>query len=348
MSLEDKLLFRRRKWINCDRFSTMECGHFRPPVKLIRSVPWAAASFWSGLETQMEAPEQKPGLWYVATLMPMYLLVSLTRPRQRPPGLAEDVFWAFQHACLGADGTPMLLQRFCKAFHKNDFFGLNFPLTLFVCWVVTKTLGYSCTNHVMVNSMPQRDGTWKQHVAWKTWDGCLILWIHACGCCMNQPKAMQFQLYAASLLSMLTTCLVLVTQHHQPTWLLKLPWNKLSSFAHPFAYCGAKMTRDEDGTWHISHKEYLSKVSPLPIGKDRQPHQPMSEKEHTMLRQLLGSLQWPAVQTSPHLQASTSLLSGEMSTGLSSPLIEVNKLLRFAKSNSDVHLRFPPLGRLED
>ena len=116
----------------------------------------------------------------------------------------------------------------------------------------------------------------------------------------------------------------------------------------PFDYCGAKMTRDEDGTWHISHKEYLSKVSPLSIGKDRQPHQPMSEKEHTMLRQLLGSLQWPAVQTSPHLQASTSLLSGEMSTGLSSPLIEVNKLLRFAKSNSDVHLRFPPLGRLED
>jgi hypothetical protein len=49
----------------------------------------------------------------------------------------------------------MLLQRFCKAFHKNDFFGLNFPLTLFVCWVVTKTLGCSCTNHVMVNSMPK-------------------------------------------------------------------------------------------------------------------------------------------------------------------------------------------------
>ena len=67
-----------------------------------------------------------------------------------------------------------------------------------------------------------------------------------------------------------------------------------------------------------------------------------------MLRQLLGSLQWPAVQISPHLEASTSRLSGDMSTGLSSPLIEASKLLRFAKSNSDVHLRFPPLGRLED
>ena len=112
----------------------------------------------------------------------------------------------------------------------------------------------------------------------------------------------------------------------------------------PFDYCGAKMTYDEDGTWHISHKEYLSKVSPLPLEKDPQLHQPMREKEATMLRQPLGSLQWPAMQTSPHPQASTSLLSGEMTTGLSSPLVEANKLLRFAKRNSDVHLRFP-LGR---
>ena len=51
----------------------------------------------------------------------------------------------------------------------------------------------------------------------------------------------------------------------------------------PFDYCGAKMTRDEDGTWHICHKEYLSKVSGLPTEKDRQPHQPMSEKEQTIL-----------------------------------------------------------------
>ena len=67
-----------------------------------------------------------------------------------------------------------------------------------------------------------------------------------------------------------------------------------------------------------------------------------------MLRQLLDSLQWPVVQSSPHIQASTSLLSGEMSGGLSSPLLEANKLLRFAKSNADVHLKFPPLGALED
>ena len=72
----------------------------------------------------------------------------------------------------------------------------------------------------------------------------------------------------------------------------------------------------------------------------------MSEREQTALRGLLGSLQWPAVQSSPHLQASTSLLSGEMSSGLSAPLFEANKLLRFAKSNGDVHLSYSPLGDL--
>ena len=115
-----------------------------------------------------------------------------------------------------------------------------------------------------------------------------------------------------------------------------------------FEYCGSQMTRDEDGTWHVSHSEYFKKVLPIPVDKNRPPGQPLTDKEQTMLRGLLGSLQWPAVQTSPHIQASTPLLSGEMSNGTSSALLEANRLLRFCKTNSDVHLTFPPLGQLED
>ena len=116
----------------------------------------------------------------------------------------------------------------------------------------------------------------------------------------------------------------------------------------PFEYCGAKMTRDSDGTWHVSHDEYLRKVQPIPVERGRQSHEPMSDKEQTMLRGLFGSLQWPAIQSSPHIQASTSLLSGEMSTGLSAPLLEANKLVKFSKANGDVHLKFNPLGDLKD
>ena len=116
----------------------------------------------------------------------------------------------------------------------------------------------------------------------------------------------------------------------------------------PFEYCGAKIARDSDGTWHVSHDEYLRKVPLMPVERGRQSHQPVSDKEQTMLRGLLGSLQWPAIQNFPHIQASTSLLSSEMSTGLSARLMEANKLLKFSKANSDVHFKSNPVRKFED
>jgi hypothetical protein len=41
---------------------------------------------------------------------------------------------------------------------------------------------------------------------------------------------------------------------------------------------------NDDGTC-ISHKDCIHKTQPLPLEKDRQTHQPMSAKEHTLLRQ---------------------------------------------------------------
>ena len=67
---------------------------------------------------------------------------------------------------------------------------------------------------------------------------------------------------------------------------------------------------------------------------------PLTAKDTTNLRGLLGSLQWPAVQSSPHLQASASLLAGQVSSGTVETLNEANRLLRFAKGNSDVSLEY--------
>ena len=115
-----------------------------------------------------------------------------------------------------------------------------------------------------------------------------------------------------------------------------------------FEYCGADMSRETDGTWVVSHEKYLQKIKPLTMEKGRPTHSPMTPKEQSLLRGLLGSLQWPAVQSSPHWLASTSLLSGEMSTGLAAPMFEANRLLKFAKQNSDCVLKYPPLGELGD
>ena len=111
-------------------------------------------------------------------------------------------------------------------------------------------------------------------------------------------------------------------------------------------YCGADIQRDAN---HIKlhHTKYLQKVKPVTISKGVGPAAELSSREISNLRGLMGSLQWPAVQSSPHLQASTSMLSGEATKGLVGTAVEANRLLKFAKENSDVGLCFSPLGPLD-
>ena len=74
----------------------------------------------------------------------------------------------------------------------------------------------------------------------------------------------------------------------------------------------------------------------------------MTPAETTQLRGLLGSLQWPSVQSQPHLQCLTSLLAGQLSAGLVKSIQDANRLLKFAKLNADVSLCYEHLCGLED
>ena len=112
-------------------------------------------------------------------------------------------------------------------------------------------------------------------------------------------------------------------------------------------YCGANLHHNDDG-WKLSHENYYKKLKPITVDKNRGAADPLNAKDTTQLRGLLGSLQWPAVQSSPHLQASASLLAGQVSTGNVETLNEANRLLRFAKANSDVKLEYKAICPLED
>ena len=74
----------------------------------------------------------------------------------------------------------------------------------------------------------------------------------------------------------------------------------------------------------------------------------MIPAEITQLGGLLGSLQWPSAQSQPHLQCSISLLIGQLSAGLVKSIQDANRLLKFAKLNSDVFLCYEHLCGLED
>ena len=107
-------------------------------------------------------------------------------------------------------------------------------------------------------------------------------------------------------------------------------------------YCGVKLER-HDHCWKVNQHDYIQKVKPVTIHKGRVAENEMNDHDRSQLRALLGSLQWPAVQTAPHLQCSASLISGQQKTGKLRAVIEANQLLRFAKQNSDVKLTYEPL-----
>lgn len=114
-------------------------------------------------------------------------------------------------------------------------------------------------------------------------------------------------------------------------------------------YCGSTVAKIGDNHWKVNHEKYMAKQKPISMPKDRL-HQdlPVTGSERTQLRGLLGALQWPTLQTSPHLQAGVSLLCGEVTKATTKTLEAANKLLRFAKSNADVGLEFRYLAEKEN
>ena len=111
-------------------------------------------------------------------------------------------------------------------------------------------------------------------------------------------------------------------------------------------YCGVTHNRS-DFAWSLSQKNFIQKVKPVTVHRGRGPEDEMNEHDRSQLRALLGSLQWPAVQSQPHLQCSASLISGQQKTNKLRAIIEGNSLLRFAKENSDVTLRYEPFESIQ-
>ena len=110
-------------------------------------------------------------------------------------------------------------------------------------------------------------------------------------------------------------------------------------------YRGCKIESSENYiTLHQSN--YLHKMKPITITDERKrtPNAPLTPKEVSMLRGLIGGLQWPSTQTAPFLQCAVSQLAGEISSATIATLEAGNKILRMAKANADAGLRYHGLG----
>ncbi|CAK9000517.1 Copia protein, partial [Durusdinium trenchii] len=107
-------------------------------------------------------------------------------------------------------------------------------------------------------------------------------------------------------------------------------------------YCGTVLTR-KDFTWTLNQEGYIHKVKPVTVHRNRAPEEEVNEYDRSQLRALLGSLQWPAVHSSPHLQCSCSLTAGKMAQNKLQAIVDANSLLRFAKQNADIALKYEPI-----
>ena len=115
-------------------------------------------------------------------------------------------------------------------------------------------------------------------------------------------------------------------------------WDELSKDT-PLKYCGGTITQTDYGM-EISYKEYMDKICPVTIQKGRKPEDEMSSSEVSKARAIVGALQWPASQGMPMLSASVSIQAGTVMKGKVKDLMELNKTLRFGKSQSGATLKF--------
>ena len=115
----------------------------------------------------------------------------------------------------------------------------------------------------------------------------------------------------------------------------------------PLEFCGCELDK-KDGVWTLSQEKYIKKVHPITVSPQLPDSKEVGPKEVSALRGILGGWQWPATQSSPHLSATVSLLSGETTRATVGTLRSANKALRFAKENSDAGLKFFNLGTPKD
>ena len=116
-------------------------------------------------------------------------------------------------------------------------------------------------------------------------------------------------------------------------------WQQLKK-DEKIAYCGGILAYD-NGILTLGYDEYVRKVMPIQIDKKRDSTIPLTPKEVSKCRGLIGALQWPGGQGAPHLCASTSILAGELAAKEGKVMNELNKTLRFSKQNGDVKIHFP-------
>lgn len=110
-----------------------------------------------------------------------------------------------------------------------------------------------------------------------------------------------------------------------------------------FKYVGIEVFQDSQGVY-INQKSYTDELHEVEIDSSRKAdkERKLDEKEKTLLRSVIGQLNWLATQSRPDLSYAVSELSSNQRNATVKHLIKANKLIRRSKMNN-VSLFFPKL-----
>ena len=112
-----------------------------------------------------------------------------------------------------------------------------------------------------------------------------------------------------------------------------------------FTFTGIDMTQAPDKSIRLSQSNYVRKIEPIKISKERrtQLHESVTESERQSLRGLIGSLQYAAVHTRPDLSSRLSFLQSDINKATVETLISGNQALYEAKRHHDVSIVIQPI-----
>ena len=96
----------------------------------------------------------------------------------------------------------------------------------------------------------------------------------------------------------------------------------------------------------MTHEDFTDKLKPafIPTTRRKQRASQLTAKEISVLRGINGSLNWLAGQTRPDLSSQTSLSQQAFPSPTIHHLCEANNVIRRAKMNKDLGIRFLPIS----
>ena len=115
----------------------------------------------------------------------------------------------------------------------------------------------------------------------------------------------------------------------------KFTWGEWES--RKFTQCGVDIEQRADYSFTLKQPHYLDSTSEIYISKPRlqQPDAETTADEKSQMKSVLGSLSWHAGQVAMNISAGVGLLSSKIASSTVKDIVEVNKLLRCAKSHKD-------------